>query len=103
MITEITKFGKGYESPQGLEVNRYYELMYEFVDLAKVKGLTVRQAQKLFTDCADMVLDVQINDNKSNLNAYENIAKSLESIAYSLDYFVFNDKRPCDQAHPIPD
>lgn len=33
--------------------------MYEFVDLAKVKGLTVSQAQKLFTDCSDMVLDVK--------------------------------------------
>lgn len=103
MITQITKYGKGYEIPQGLEVNQYYELMYEFVDLAKVKGLNIRQAQKLFTDCADMVLDVKPTVNESNLNACENIAKSLESIAYSLDYFVFNDKRPCDKAHPIPD
>ena len=60
MITEITKFGKGYESPQGLEGNQYYELIYEFVDLAKVKGLTVRQAQKLFTDCADAVLSTKL-------------------------------------------
>ena len=103
MITEITKYGKEYESPQGLEEKRYYELMYEFVDLANVKGLTVRQAQKLFTDCADMILDIQINDGKSNLNAYESITKSLESIAYSLDYLVFNDKRPCGKTHPIPD
>lgn len=60
MITEITKYGKGYESPQGLEENKYYELMYEFVDLAKVKGLTVRQAQKLFTDCVDAVLSTKL-------------------------------------------
>lgn len=103
MITEVTKYGKGYETPQGLEENKYYDLMYEFVDLAKVKGLTVRQAQKLFIDCADMVLDIKINDNKINLNAYESITKSLESIAYSLDYLVFNDKRPCSKTHPIPD
>lgn len=60
MITEITKYGKGYETPQGLEEKRYYEIMYEFIDFTKVKGLTVRQAQKLFTDCADMVMDTSI-------------------------------------------
>ncbi len=60
MITEITKYGKGYETPQGLEEKRYYELMYEFVDLAKVKGLTIRQAQKLFTDCADAILSTKL-------------------------------------------
>ena len=60
MITETTKYGKGYESPRGLEENQYYELMYEFVDLSKVKGLTVRQAQKLFTDCADAVLSTKL-------------------------------------------
>lgn len=60
MITETTKYGKGYENPQGLEENKYYKLMYEFVDLAKVKGLTVRQAQKLFTDCADAVLSTKL-------------------------------------------
>lgn len=42
MITKIAKYGKGYETPLGLEENQYYELMYEFVDLVKVKGLTVR-------------------------------------------------------------
>ena len=60
MITKTTKYGKGYETPQGLEENPYYELIYEFVDLAKVKGLTVRQAQKLFTDCADVVLSTKL-------------------------------------------
>lgn len=60
MITETTKYGKGYDTPQGLEENKYYELMYEFVDLAKVKGLTVRQAQKLFADCSDAVLSTKL-------------------------------------------
>lgn len=60
MIIETTKYGKGYETPQGLEESQYYELMYDFVDLAKVKGLTVRQAQKLFTDCADAVLSTKL-------------------------------------------
>ena len=42
MITKTTKYGKGYEAPNWLTEDKYYELMYEFVDLAKVKGLTIR-------------------------------------------------------------
>ena len=60
MITKTTKYGKGYEAPNWLTEDKYYELMYEFVDLAKVKGLTIRQAQKLFIDCSDIVLDSKI-------------------------------------------
>lgn len=60
MITKTTKYGKGYETPVGLTEDKYYELMYEFIDLAKVKGLTVRQAQKLFTDCSDAILDTKL-------------------------------------------
>lgn len=104
MITETTKYGKGYETPHGLEEDQYYELMYEFVDLAKVKGLTVRQAQKLFTDCADMVLDVKTTGaNNIDSNNGKDIIKYLGSIAYSLDYLVFNDKRTIDKSHSIPD
>lgn len=32
-----------------------------------------------------------------------NIEKYLSSIAYSLDYLVFNDKRTVDKSHSIPD
>jgi len=60
MIITTTKYGKGYETPIGLDEEKYYELMYEFVDLAKVKGLTIRQAQKLFTDCSDAVLSTKL-------------------------------------------
>lgn len=60
MITKTTKYGKGYETPLDLDENKYYEIMYEFIDLAKVKGLTIRQAQKLFTDCADAVLSTKL-------------------------------------------
>lgn len=31
--------------------------MYELINYTKEKGLTIRQAQKLFMDCSDMVLD----------------------------------------------
>lgn len=61
MITKTTKYGVGYETPIGLEEDSYYEMMYEFINLAKIKGLTVRQAQKLFTDCADIVLCTKLN------------------------------------------
>ena len=81
MITETTKYGKGYETPQGLEENKYYELMYEFVDLAKVKGLTIRQAQKLFTDCADMILDIKPYEEQSDINYLKSISDSLNKIA----------------------
>lgn len=60
MITKTTKYGKGYETPTGLTEDKYYELMYEFIDLAKVKGLTIRQVQKLFIDCADAILSTKL-------------------------------------------
>lgn len=60
MSTTVSKYGKAYEYPDGIDENKYYELIYEFVDLAKVKGLTVRQAQKLFTDCSDAVLSTKL-------------------------------------------
>lgn len=37
------------------------------------------------------------------LNILSNIEKHLSSIAYSLDYLVFNDKRTIDKSHSIPD
>lgn len=40
----------------------FYNLIYEFVDLAKVKGLTVRQAQYLFETCKDYVLESKLSD-----------------------------------------
>lgn len=42
--------------------------------------------------------------NQENiLNILPNIEKYLSSIAYSLDYLVFNDKRTVDKSHSIPD
>lgn len=60
MTTIVTKYGIAYNNPLGIDEEKYYELLYEFEDLAKAKGLTVRQAQKLFTDCADMVLESRL-------------------------------------------
>lgn len=64
MATIMSKFGKVYEEPQGLDENKYYEIMYEFIDLAKIKGLTVRQAQKLFADCTDAVMSTKLGSVK---------------------------------------
>ncbi len=52
-----TKAGNSYEIPKGINDLDYYNLIYEFVDLAKLKGLTVRQAQYLFKACEDYVLE----------------------------------------------
>ena len=60
MATIMSKFGKVYEEPQGLDEQKYYDIMDELIDFTKIKGLTVRQAQKLFTDCADAVLSTKL-------------------------------------------
>lgn len=60
IATIPTKAGNCYEIPQNIEDENFYELMYEFIDLAKVKGLTVRQAQYLFHACSDYVLESKL-------------------------------------------
>ena len=63
MATKHTKYGKGYETPNGLQEDNYYEMMYDLMDYINEKGLTTRQAQHLFADCFDMILDVNLSDN----------------------------------------
>ena len=55
-----TKAGNCYEIPTTMDTEDFYRLIYEFVDLAKVKGLTVRQAQYLFEACEDYVLESKL-------------------------------------------
>lgn len=81
MATKNKKYGKCYETPKGIQEDNYYELMYEFIDLAKEKGLTTRQAQSLFTDCADMILDVKPTNEYTKSNYLKSIAESLEDIS----------------------
>lgn len=46
----------------------------------------------------------QLKSNEKDIfDTLSNIEKHLASIAYSLDYFVFNDKRTFDKSHSIPD
>lgn len=42
-------------------------------------------------------------DKENILNILLNVQQCLSSIAYSLDYLVFNDKRSVDKSHSIPD
>lgn len=49
--------GISYDIPNGIDDDVFYNLIYEFVDLAKNKGLTIRQAQYLFDACSDYVLE----------------------------------------------
>lgn len=90
MATKHTKYGKAYNTPTGLQEDNYYEMMYDLMDYVNKKGLTTRQAQSLFTDCSDMVLDVAINlkedisdDNKSDI---DKLLSELNQIRQSLDY-----------------
>lgn len=86
--SKTTKYGTVYDIPIGLEEDIYYNLLYEFVDLAKEKRLTTRQAQKLFTDCADMVLDVKQTNEPIGTDYLKSISDSLNKIANSgIDTF----------------
>lgn len=67
MKTKQAKFGKAYNIPIGLQEDNYYEMMYDLMNYVNKKGLTTRQAQQLFTDCSDMILDVK-SDTKSDNN-----------------------------------
>lgn len=81
MATKHTKYGKGYETPNGLQEDNYYEMMYDLMDYVNKKGLTTRQAQSLFADCADMILDVNLTDEHAETNYLKSIAESLDKIA----------------------
>lgn len=58
--TKTTVKGIAYCIPNGIEEDIFYNLIYEFIDLAKVKGITIRQAQYLFNACADYVLESKL-------------------------------------------
>lgn len=45
----------------------------------------------------------QLINQENILNILSNIEKHLSSIAYSLDYLVFDNKRTVDKSHSIPD
>lgn len=88
MATKHAKYGKAYNTPTGLQEDNYYEMMYDLMDYVNKKGLTTRQAQSLFTDCSDMVLDVKPTDNKSddNMSDIDRLISEFRQITQSLNY-----------------
>lgn len=80
MATKDAKYGKIYDVPCGLQEDNYYEMMYDLMNYVNKKGLTTRQAQKLFVDCSDMVLDVKISNNESKQNMSD-----MDRLIYKLD------------------
>lgn len=89
MIIEQAKYGKAYNTPTGLQEDNYYEMMYDLMNYVKEKGLTTRQAQHLFTDCSDMVLDVKINPNtdidKPAMSDMDRLIYKLDQIKVRLE------------------
>lgn len=57
----VCKNGVSYKIPYGIDSDKFYSLVSEFVDLAKIKGLTIRQAQTLFYVCSEYILDTKFN------------------------------------------
>lgn len=82
MATKNAKYGKAYNTPTGLQEDSYYEMLYDLMDYVNKKGLTPRQAQSLFTDCSDMILDVKPTDEHTESNYLKSLAESLDRIAY---------------------
>ena len=83
MAAKHAKYGKAYNTPIGLQEDNYYEMMYDLMGYVNEKGLTVRQAQKLFTDCADMALDVKPTNEPISTDYLKSISDSLNKIANS--------------------
>ena len=88
MATKHAKYGKAYNTPTGLQEDNYYEMMYDLMDYINEKGLTTRQAQHLFADCFDMVLDVKPTNEPIATDYLKSISDSLNKIANSgVDIF----------------
>ncbi len=77
MATKQAKYGKAYNTPIGLQEDSYYEMMYDLMDYVNRKCLTTRQAQHLFADCFDMVLDIKTNGECEKECTNENYLKSI--------------------------
>lgn len=85
MATKHTKYGKAYDTPHGLQEDNYYEMMYDLMDYINKKGLTTRQAQSLFTDCFDMVLDVKSANNENDeISDVDKIVNEIDKLSCTI-------------------
>ncbi len=74
-----------YNTPTGLQEDNYYEMMYDLMDYVNKKGLTTRQAQSLFTDCADMILDVNLTDNGNDkISDTDKIVNEIDKLSRTI-------------------
>lgn len=74
------------EIPVGLEDEKYYEIIYELINSINKKGLTIRQAQKILIDCADIILDTELYDNYVTTNDSISIIDCLKGIENAIWY-----------------
>ncbi len=58
--TKPADTGVTYIIPKNMNEDEFIAIVKTMVDLAKIKGLTVRQAQILFSVCAEYVLDCKL-------------------------------------------
>lgn len=84
-MKNITRYGKSYNTPTGLQEDNYYEMMYDLMDYVNKKGLTTRQAQSLFTDCFDMVLDIKPIDNENDkISDTDKIVNEIDKLSHTI-------------------
>lgn len=57
--SNVCENGVSYKIPHGMNSEIFYSIVKEFVDLVKIKGLTIRQAQTLFNVCSEYILDTK--------------------------------------------
>lgn len=55
--TSVSRNGFSYNVPKNMDENDFYNILEEMINLCKIKGLTVMQAQTLFETCVDYVVD----------------------------------------------
>lgn len=61
LSTNVCDNGVSYKIPHGIDSDKFYSIVKEFIDLAKIKGLTIRQAQTLFHVCSEYILDTKFD------------------------------------------
>lgn len=66
----------------GLSKERYCEITRNLIEVIKKNELTIRQAQKILIDCADLILNIKITPDStySERDIYESSTYDTETI-----------------------
>ncbi len=61
-------------------------MMYDLIDYIKENELTTRQAQCLFTDCANIILDVKpdINSDNDKISGIDRIINEIDNLSQTI-------------------